>query len=242
MYKTSYKRKIGPHLLQMKTEKKMNSIKGFDVMEAYLCKNAIMKIVSQEILREIYRQPSGRATKKSMPNLDFHAKNFISKSPFLILSSSNKKGEMDTSPRGGAGGFVKVIGDNQIVIPDSKGNNRLDSLTNIIDTGRVSSLFLLPGIDETLRLNGSAFISTDHKLLDLFVDEKNIPASCIVIEVEEVFLHCAKALMRSKLWSTETQTNPKEFPTMGQMLKDQLQSPDEAETREDMIKRYTPDL
>lgn len=226
----------------MKIEKKMLSNKGFDVMEAYLCKKTVMKIVSQEILREIYSQPSGRATKKSMPSLDFHSKNFISKSPFLILSSSNKKGEMDTSPRGGATGFVKIIGDNQIVIPDSKGNNRLDSLSNIIETGRVSSLFLLPGIDETLRLNGSAYISTDKKFLNLFTDVKNTTAACIVIEVEEVFLHCAKALMRSKLWSQEKQIERKDFPTMGQMLKDQLNSTDELESQEEMVKRYSKDL
>jgi len=201
-----------------------------------------MKIDNMDSLRALYRQPSERAIKKSMTSLDVHAKNFISKSPFLILSSCDKIGNMDTSPRGGIAGFVKTLDNQRIVIPDAKGNNRLDSLANIIDTDKASTLFLLPGVDETLRINGSAHVSTDASLLDLFSEEKNLTATCIVIEVKEVFLHCAKALMRSKLWSLEGQMKRKDFPTMGQMLKDQLKSTDEAESHEDMVKRYSKDL
>lgn len=101
---------------------------------------------------------------------------------------------------------------------------------------------MLPGIDETLRINGSAEIRTDKKLLDRFNAEQNITKTCLLIEVEEIFIHCAKALMRSKMWSQDIQLGRKDFPTMGRMLKDQLQGPEEIESHEDMVKRYQKDL
>ncbi len=201
-----------------------------------------MKIRTEEQLRELYGYASGRAKDKVFSKLDKHAINFINESPFLILSSSNNEGKQDASPRGGSLGFVKVISDSEIIIPDSKGNNRVDSLSNIVETGKVGLLFLIPGVDETLRINGNAYLSTDEDYLNLFTEEKNPPKSCIVISVEEVFLHCAKALMRSKLWDESSKINRDEFPTMGQMLKDQLGSKDAPETREAMIKRYQKDL
>ena len=201
-----------------------------------------MKIESIQQLRELYGFPSGRAKDKEFFSLDFHATNFINNSPFLVLSTSNNEGKHDASPRGGGRGFVKVLNENQLVIPDAKGNNRIDSLTNIVETGKVGLLFLIPGVDETLRLNGSAFLSTDSKYLDLFTSEKNPTKTCIVISVEEVYLHCAKAFMRSKLWDVSAQINRDDFPTMGEMLKDQLQSKEPAETIKSMIKRYKKDL
>ncbi len=201
-----------------------------------------MRINSIKQLRELYGFPSGRAKEKEFSTLDFHATNFINNSPFLVLSTSSKEAKQDASPRGGAVGFVKVLNENQLVIPDAKGNNRIDSLTNIVETGRTGLLFLIPGVDETLRLNGRAFLSTDSKYLDLFTSEQNRPNACIVITVEEVYLHCAKALMRSKLWDESSKINRDEFPTMGEMLKDQLGSKDAPETRETMVERYQKDL
>ncbi len=201
-----------------------------------------MKISTEKQLRELYGYASGRAKDKVFSKLDKHAINFINKSPFLILSSSSKEGKHDASPRGGALGFVKVISDSEIIIPDSKGNNRVDSLSNIVETGKVGLLFLVPGIDETLRINGNAYLSTDEDYLNLFITEKNHPKSCVVISIEEVFLHCAKALMRSKLWDESSKINRDEFPTMGQMLKDQLGSKEAPETREAMVERYQKDL
>ena len=201
-----------------------------------------MKISTEKQLRELYGYASGRAKDKVFSKLDKHAINFINKSPFLILSSSSKEGKQDASPRGGSLGFVKVVSNSEIIIPDSKGNNRVDSLSNIIETGKVGLLFLIPGVDETLRINGNAYLSTDVDYLKLFTEEKNPPKSCIVISVEEVFLHCAKALMRSKLWDESSKINRDEFPTMGQMLKDQLGSNEAPETREAMVKRYQKDL
>jgi len=201
-----------------------------------------MQIDSIQQLQELYGFPSGRAKDKVFSKLDKHAINFIDKSPFLVLSSSNKEGKHDASPRGGSSGFVKVISDSKIIIPDAKGNNRMDSISNIVETGKIGLLFLIPGVDETLRINGNAYLSTDKKYINLFTSEQSLPKSCIVITVEEVFLHCAKAFMRSKLWDESSKINRDKFPTMGQMLKDQLDSKEVPETREAMIERYQKDL
>lgn len=200
------------------------------------------KITSTEQLREIYGFPKGRAEKKVLSTLEKHSKNFIANSPFLLLSSISKEGKMDVSPRGGNSGFVKVVDNNTLIIPDAKGNNRVDSLTNIVETGHVGLIFLIPGIDETLRINGTAHITTEESILALFKDEDKQPITCLVITAEEIFLHCAKALMRSHLWQEIHKVDPKNFPTMGRMLKDQLNSSETPETREEMIKRYQKDL
>lgn len=201
-----------------------------------------MKITSTTQLRELYGFPKGRAKDKQLTALDKHAVNYIGKSPFLLISTFDKDGKMDTSPRGGNPGFIKVLNEQEVVIPDSSGNNRIDSLVNIVDSGRIGTLFLIPGIDETLRVNGSAHISTDPELLSRFSSEKNQPKTCIVISIEEVFLHCAKALMRSKLWSPESKIERSELPTMGQMLKDQLGTLEEVESQEAMVARYQNEL
>ncbi len=201
-----------------------------------------MRIKSEKELTDLYGLPGERAKNKELKKLDKHAIHFIETSPFLVLATYNSNGKMDASPRGGSPGFVKVLNEREIIIPDAKGNNRMDSLKNIVDTGRFGALFLIPGIDETLRLNGGAFISTDAELLNLFSSEKQVPKSCIVIEVEEVFLHCAKAFMRSKLWSEEAKLTRSEFPTMGQMLRDQLGTSGEIENQAAMVERYRKDL
>lgn len=201
-----------------------------------------MKIESIEQLRALYNTPGERARKKQLASLEQHATSFIQHSPFLILSTFDKNGKVDASPRGGQPGFVHVLNNNEIIIPDAKGNNRLDSLGNIIETGQVGLLFLIPGIDETLRLNGKAHITTDPLLLEKFTTETKPPKTCIVVTIDEVFLHCAKAFMRSKLWSQEVQISRASFPTMGQMLKDQIGEQGEPESQEMMVKRYQKDL
>lgn len=201
-----------------------------------------MKIETENQLRELYDLPSGRAKDKVFSTLDKHAINFISKSPFIVLSTSNKNGKMDASPRGGNPGFVKVLNSQEIVIPDAKGNNRVDSLINIVETGRIGMLFLIPGVDETLRLNGAAFITSDTKYIEMFLSEKTPVKTCLVIKVEEVFLHCAKAFMRSRLWHEDSKIERSELPTMGQMLSDQSGSNETPETQEAMVKRYQKDL
>lgn len=201
-----------------------------------------MYLESEEQLREIYGYPKGRAKDKQLPSLERHSSNFLAHSPFVTISTYAKSGSVDCSPRGGSPGFVKIINDNCIILPDGKGNNRLDSLVNIIEMGHIGCLFLIPGVDETLRVNGLARVSTSPEYLNLFSDDKNPPKTCIEITIKEVFLHCAKALMRSELWSLKTQIDRAGFPTMGAMINDQLSIKDDPETQEDMLARYKRDL
>lgn len=193
-------------------------------------------------LRSLYNAPTERAKNKTLTSLDKHALHFIAKSPFLILSTVNIDNKLDASPRGGNPGFVHVLNAQTIVIPDAKGNNRLDSLENICQTAQIGMLFLIPGINETLRLNGKAFISNEPEYLNLFNTEAHKITSCIVVQLEEVFLHCAKAFMRSGLWLETNKLARDQFPTMGQMLKDQLNSDEAAESQADMEARYLKDL
>jgi PPOX class probable FMN-dependent enzyme len=201
-----------------------------------------MKIESVKQLREHYIQPSGRAVIKELAELDKHCIHFLQKSPFMVLSSVSKDGKQDASPRGGKPGFAKVLNSKQVLLADARGNNRLDSLTNIVETGETGALFFIPGIQETLRINGQAEIRTDEDLIALFTEEQNQPKTCILITIECIFLHCAKALMRSDLWGDTFKINQADFPSMGQMLKDQLKTEDEVESRDEMVKRYKGDL
>ena len=201
-----------------------------------------MDILNESRLRDIYGHPKYRARNKELNSLDKHAINFINQSPFIVLSTSDQTGKMDASPRGGQSGFVKVLNEAELAIPDYKGNNRIDSLTNIVETNQIGLLFMIPGIDETLRVNGEAFITASEDILTLFSKESKPPISCIVVHVKEVFLHCAKAFMRSKLWDANTQVTPTGFPTMGEMLKDQIGISGEPESREEMTNRYLKDI
>ena len=149
---------------------------------------------------------------------------------------------MDASPRGGPPGFVKTPDERTLLIPDAPGNNRLDSLENILATGRVGLLFLIPGVDETLRVNGSAVLSRAEGDLDLCKDDRRIPKVVIRVSVQEAYLHCAKAFMRSRLWSAKSQIDRALLPSLGEMLKDQTGIKAPAETHEEMVKRYAPDL
>lgn len=200
------------------------------------------RIQSERELRAIYGSPSGRAEQKVLKELEKHSIHFIEQSPFFILSTANKNGMVDASPRGGEKGFVHVKSSTELLIPDAKGNNRLDSLVNIVETGKCGLLFLIPGVDETLRINGKANISTDPELLQLFTSSDKKVKSVLHIEIEELFMHCAKAFMRSRLWDSTTQIKREEFPTMGEILKDQLDLSEQPESHTDMVKRYQSDL
>ena len=201
-----------------------------------------MLIESELQLREIYGHAKGRAKDKQLSALERHSINFIDHAPFMTLSTYAASGALDCSPRGGLPGFVKVVNENCIIIPDSKGNNRLDSLVNIIETKQVGCLFLIPGVDETLRINGRGRISTSAAHLKLFSHHKNLPKTCIEIRIKEVFLHCAKALMRSKLWSADAKIERSKFPTIATMLNDQLCLTEPSESQATMVARYQQDL
>lgn len=139
------------------------------------------------------------------------------------------------SPRGDRPGFVHVLDDNTIALPDWPGNNRLDSLTNLLENPAVGLLFLIPGVDETLRVNGNARISTDADLLDRWTSDGKRPRSALVVDVVEAFLHCGKALIRSRLWHDDYKVDRAELPSYARMLKDQIEIADTAEQIENSV-------
>jgi uncharacterized protein len=198
-------------------------------------------IDSKDALRRLYPSAKGRSVAKQLDHLDRHCRRFLELSPFVVLASSGAGGQCDASPRGGAPGFVRAPDPKTLLIPDAPGNNRLDTLENIIGTGRLGLLFLIPGVDETLRVNGRARLVEDAALLRTFADEKRTPKLLIEVKVEDAYLHCAKALMRSKLWDASSKVERSVLPSMGQMIRDQTGVGD-AESQESMVARYQADL
>jgi PPOX class probable FMN-dependent enzyme len=203
-------------------------------------------ITTLTALRDLYGPARERSLKKEIPSLDAHAMQFIGLSPFVVLASSDADGHMDASPRGGEPGFVKVLDAQTLLVPDAPGNNRLDTLENIVATGRLGTLFMVPGFDETLRVNGRAVLSTDPADLALCQDARRVPSLVIRMTVESVYLHCAKALMRSHLWDVNQHPDRAELPSMGEMLRDQIQAFQgeeiEVETQAQMVARYQQSL
>lgn len=180
-------------------------------------------IETVEELRGSYGEPSERAVKKALDRLDRHCRRFIALSPFVVLASAGADGRVDCSPRGDPAGFVAVLDDRTILLPDRRGNNRADSLTNVLENPHVGMLFMIPGVDETLRLNGRAKLTTDPERLEPLAVNGRVPRSGLVVEVEEVFLQCTKALVRSRLWADETRVDRKTaLPSFGQMLADHI--------------------
>jgi hypothetical protein len=178
-------------------------------------------IASAAELRECYPQPPNeRARRKTLRRLDHHMRNFIARSPFLCMGTSSEHGA-DVTPRGDRPGFVHVLDDTTILIPDWPGNNRLDSLTNIVLNPHVGLLFFIPGVNETLRINGVAEVITDPDVVRRWDVNGKHPRSVLRVVVHEVFLHCAKALIRSRLWGSDYKIDRKELPSYAQMLKDQ---------------------
>jgi len=200
------------------------------------------EINTLQALRNLYGTARERSVKKELPQLDVHARQFIGMTPLLVVSSSGAQGDLDASPRGGEPGFVKVLDANTLLIPDSPGNNRLDTLENIVETGKLGLLFLVPGVDETLRVNGHAVLSLDEADLDLCTDIKRRPKLVIRVTVEASYLHCAKALMRSHLWDATRHVDRSVMPSMGEMLRDQIGGDIPAETQDQMLLRYAQDL
>jgi len=173
-----------------------------------------------EELRGCYPQPLERSLRKSLTTLDAHMRHFISLSPFLCLGTSSGGGA-DVTPRGDSPGFVQVLDDQTLLIPDWPGNNRLDSLTNVVSNPSVGLLFFIPGVNETLRVNGVAEITTEPALLEYWTVNGKHPRAAMRIAVREAYLHCAKALMRSRLWDDDYRVERTELPSYAQMLKDQ---------------------
>ena len=173
------------------------------------------------------------AERKVLHALDRHCRAFIGLSPFLVIASSDAEGRPDASPRGDPPGFVQVLDDRTLLLPDRPGNNRVDSFTNILEAPGVGLTFFVPGINETLRVNGMARLLTDQDLLAPSIVDGKTPRTGLVIAVEEVFFHCAKALRRARLWEPAVQVERSSFPSLGRILAEQTGafSVEEAERR-----------
>ena len=173
-----------------------------------------------ELLR-LHNKVSGAARDKQLLSLDVHCQEFIAASPMLLLSTSNAAGLCDVSPRGDAPGFVQVLSDTVLAIPERLGNNRLDSARNILENPKVGLIFLIPDVLETLRVSGSAGLVRDPELLEVFRVNQKIPKFVVVVHVEEAFLQCGKAFKRSGLWQPETWTTAQNLTSRAKMLADQ---------------------
>ena len=184
------------------------------------------RIESGAELTSIVGTPSAIAIKKELKVLDEHMRRFIAHSPFVVLSTHGADGRCDSSPRGDAPGFVQVVDERILLIPDRPGNRRVDSLHNIVETGRVGLLFLVPGVGETLRVNGRAILVRDAARLAPLSAQGKQPLLGVAVEVEECYLQCAKALIRSKLWESHDRPALECLPCAGEMLSDQVQMPE----------------
>jgi PPOX class probable FMN-dependent enzyme len=179
--------------------------------------SAAHRIADVATLEKLYGAPTGAAVDKEVDYLHPHYQKLVEASPFFVLATAGPGG-LDASPRGDAPGFVAVENEKTLLIPDRRGNNRVDSLRNIIADPRVALLFLVPGIGETLRINGRAEIRTDPGLLERFNVEGKLPRSVIVIHVETVFFQCARAIFRSKLWDPAQHVERKSLPSTGTIV------------------------
>lgn len=178
-------------------------------------------IDSEEDLRSRFATVHPLAKLKSRPGIDKYSRQFIAMSPFVVVSTADADGKADMSPRGDPPGFVHIVDEHTILIPDRPGNNRLDTMANIIVNPNVACLFFIPGFEDTLRLNGRARITDDGELLKHCVVNGKQPKVGILIAVEEVFMHCAKALKRSKLWQADYRQDRSQMPSIARIIMDQ---------------------
>jgi PPOX class probable FMN-dependent enzyme len=179
-------------------------------------------VVSDETsLRSLFEATHALALQKCMDTLGPHAQAFIKRSPFLCIGTQNMDGKADVSPRGDPAGFVKILDERTLAIPDRPGNNRLDSLVNILANPCIGLLFIIPGFDDTLRVNGRATLVTEPELLASMSVNGRAPKVAIVVEVSEVFIHCAKALRRSHLWNPEHFQDRSEMPSLIKFILDE---------------------
>ncbi len=176
-------------------------------------------ITTAEQLESLYGQPVFTALDKEMDHITPHYRQIIGASPFVVLSTVGPEGT-DCSPRGDPPGFVQVLDDRTVALPDRPGNNRIDSLRNIVRDPRVSLLFLIPGMGETLRINGEAVISTDPDLMAGFAIRGKLPKSVLVVTVDRIYFQCQKALVRSRLWQADAQVDRASLPSAGDIIKE----------------------
>jgi PPOX class probable FMN-dependent enzyme len=173
-------------------------------------------------IREIYGEPQERAVKKQLPRLEKHSRAFIALSPFLVMATTDPSGRCDASPKGDAPGFVLVLDDETLLIPDRLGNNRIDTISNLLASPGVGLIFFVPGLRETLRVNGKARITTDPALLEPCTVHGKVPRSGILVTAEEVYFHCGKAIIRSDLWNPDKRIAQSDFPSLGRIIAEQI--------------------
>ncbi len=176
---------------------------------------------SEEALREFIGRPHDLAVAKAIDHLDKYCRAFIARSPFLTIGTAAANGRGDVSPRGDQPGFVQVLDDHTLFIPDRPGNNRLDTMANIIANPNVGVLFLVPGFEDCLRVNGRASIVADDVLLEAATVKGKTPRIGIRVAVDEAYLHCAKAIRRAKLWDPDSLHERRELPSLGKMILEQ---------------------
>jgi hypothetical protein len=196
-----------------------------------------MPVTTEARLREIYGAVSPRAEAKQIDRLDAHCRAFIAATPFALLATSDGI-RLDVSPKGDRPGFILVEGDRHLLVPDWPGNNRIDGMRNILAHPHVGMIFLIPSVRETLRVNGTATIHDDPALLERCAHDGRLPLTVIRVAVEEVFLHCAKAFLRSKLWQPESWPAARPVPPMGEMIRDHAGIDGPVETEAETIARY----
>lgn len=189
-------------------------------------------------LRSIVGEVHPLAEKKVLDRLDKFCRDFIALSPFLVLASADGEGRADASPRGDGPGFVQVLDERTLLIPDRRGNNRVDSYANVLSSPGVGLVFFVPGITETLRVNGRARMTTDAALLEPLAMQEKAPKLGLIVEVDEAYFHCGKALIRSKLWAQESQVERGSFPTLGRIVAEQTKAIDVAEADANMEEGY----
>ena len=176
------------------------------------------RVSTREQLRTLYRQPSRLVIEKERPQIDDATREFITRSPFVVIGTVGAEGRADVSPRGGPSGFVQVLDSTHIAIADLSGNNRLDTLDNIVANGEVGLLFVMPGRGETVRVNGTASVTTDPDVLARFSPDLKPPKVAIVVQVVGTFIHCAKAMQRSHIWEPESWTAYTDTPDGADIL------------------------
>ncbi|MEM6621349.1 MAG: pyridoxamine 5'-phosphate oxidase family protein [Pseudomonadota bacterium] len=185
-------------------------------------------ITDEAALRALYPEPMSRATDKVLPALDTHCRQILALSPFCVISTQGPGGA-DVSPRGDPPGFLRVLDDTTILLPDRVGNNRLDGMANVLSNPRIGLLALVPGMNETLRVNGTAQLTDDAALLEGSAVQGRAPVLGVLIMVEEAFVHCGKSLTRAKLWQAEAQIERRQLASYPQMLKDHVAGLTDAE-------------
>lgn len=196
----------------------------------------------QGALGRLYKPPHQFTVAKAIDHVDSHGRKFIGLSPFVVIGTGGQGG-LDVSPRGGGPGFVKVDeAGKTLFMPDRPGNNRIDSLKNIAETGEIGMMFLIPGMDDVYRVNGRAELVEDESLAEAFVEFGKTPRSMLKIAVREAFLHCPKALMRADLWGDSHRIDRAEFPSLAEMVSDQIGLPKPQTTHEEQVAQLKESL